>query len=886
MNKIQIFKNTLVKSIVFIAFGTVFTVHAQQKEAPSWIDFAEKKLTNNLAEATLNDYSFSGYHFSEKDLPNVSGWNTLDVTNYGAVPNDTGYDDASIQAAIDAAEASNVPTVVFFPAGKYMVSSETTKTKPIIIRGSNIVLKGAGTGTGGTEIYADKFNENKFGNGSTHYRFMFIPSSTSSSNITQVTSEIKKGDFEIQVASATNLSVGQYVDLYQSTTANLDANMPGLTINPDWSPILNNGIRPYEKHEIVAILGNKVTFKNPVQLNMPLSSTTVLKTFQTITEVGVEDILFTSGWKDYPEDFFHHANDIVDYAWQAVYFSNVVNGWIKNCNFKDWNEGVFIDKSLAVTVKDIEISGKKGHTSYYSRYSYGVLFENCVDSCSEGLSKDSNLGMHHGPGMRWSTTSTVFANCTMQQHQSIDCHGFHPYGNLLDNIKGGTVRANGGAANAYPNSGPYLTFWNFKHNSKYSNKTFDFWDSENRKLWTFANPNFIGFQERAGENITFQNEGIDELRNEQVYPNSLFDAQLQLRLYDGYMSASSSKESNQAKLANDNNEVTFWESEIVGAGQWLMLDLGVDKTIENIILKEPTAKIKDWKLEYWDVSEWKELEIGSGIGAEKQIAIGLISARKIRLEILSMLSGQEFESPSISEFKVIPTLELAPDNFTIQAIGETCKDKNNGKLIINAETTHNYIASINDINYEFTNSLTIVDLLPGTYDLCIETEGTTSEQCYNIAIAAGESLLGKISVNEKTAKVSVTSGDSPYKVIKNGELIYETNQSDFSIEINQGDHIQVQGKDACQGELLKTVDLLDEIIVYPNPSKGIFEFHVPDNIGTIELEVYNVQSQLIVSKTYNVKIGKVQLNLEKYPNGVYFLKVNSAKPVFVKLIKQ
>ncbi|XCF05437.1 hypothetical protein ABI125_11955 [Tamlana crocina] len=49
---------------------------------------------------------------------------------------------------------------------------------------------------------------------------MFILSNTESSDITQVTLEIKKGDFEIQVASTANLVVGQYVDLYQRTTAN------------------------------------------------------------------------------------------------------------------------------------------------------------------------------------------------------------------------------------------------------------------------------------------------------------------------------------------------------------------------------------------------------------------------------------------------------------------------------------------------------------------------------------------------------------------------------------------------------------------------------------------------------------------------------------------
>ncbi|NJX14292.1 DUF4955 domain-containing protein [Tamlana crocina] len=870
---------------VFILLG-VF-VNAQNTEAPSWVDFAEKKLNGNLSEATLNDFSYTGYHFSEKELPDVSGWNTISVTDYGAIPDDTGYDDAGIQAAIDAAEASNQPTVVFFPAGRYIVSSETTKTQPITISGSNIVLKGAGKGTGGTEIYADKFNENKFGSGAAHYRFMFIPSNTESSDITQVTSEIKKGDFEIQVASTANLVVGQYVDLYQRTTANLEANMMGLTPNVNWGAIKNNGIRPYEKHLITKISGNKVTFKNPVQLNMPVSSTTVLRTYNTITEVGVEDILFTSGWKDYPENFVHHANEIIDYAWQSVYFGNVVNGWIRDCDFKDWNECLFIERSLGFTAKDIHIYGKRGHTSYYSKYSYGVLFENCLDTCSEGLT-DGRKGMLHGPGMRWSTTSTVFLNCEMQKDQSTDCHGYHPYSNLLDNIQGGKLLGNGGAENAYPNSGPYLTFWNFKHDANFTTRLYDFWFVSNtteRRTHTFANPIFVGFQTKPGDNIMFKNEGLDELRGQQVYPNSLFDAQLQLRLYGGYMSASSSKDNFEAKLANDGDGNTFWESEIAGSGQWLMLDLGTNKTISEISIKEPASKIKDWRLEYWEASGWKELVAGTEIGAEKKISAA-ISARKIRFNVLNMLPGQELSAAAISEFKLTTSTQLASNNFTIEVTGETCKDKGNGKVFISAAATHNYKASIDGLDYEFTDSKTIENLAPGTYDLCIDLVGDSHKQCYEITIDGGASLSGKIKIEKKSAQISVQSGAGPYTVFKNGKQLLETIQSDFSVQVEHGDKLQVKGKDACQGELSKNINLLEEVKAYPNPSSGEFELYLPTSLEFVNVQVYNLQSQLVSSKDYKLSSGRLILSLLDKPNGIYFAKVNVPESVFVKLIKR
>ncbi|RXP45689.1 DUF4955 domain-containing protein, partial [Lutibacter sp. HS1-25] len=713
---------------------------------------------------------------------------------------------------------------------------------------------------------------------------------TNSVDITQVTKEIKKGDFEIEVASAANLSIGQYVDLYQRTPANLEANMPGLTPNIRWTPIINNGIRPYEKHVITKIAGNKITFKNPVQLNMPLSSTTVLKTFQTITEVGVEDILFTSGWKHYPEDFLHHASDIVDYAWQAVAFNNVANGWIRNCHFKDWNEGICIEKSIAVTVKDIEFSGKKGHTSYYSRYSYGVLFENCIDNVSEGLSKDPDKGMLHGPGMRWSTTSTVFVNCNMQTNQSIDCHGYHPYANLLDNVRGGILSGSGGAETAYPNSGPYLTFWNFKHNASFTNKTYDFWfisNTTSRHTNTFAYPLFVGFQAAVGKNITFKNEGLDELRNNQVYPNSLFDAQLQLRLYGGYMSASSSKVNAEAKLSNDGDDSTFWESNSAGTGQWLMLDLGVNKTVNKIIVKEVSAAINEWKLEYWDGANWEIITAGTQIGEEKTILFDAVFARKIRFSIVNMLAGKESASVLINEFKIIPKpLQLPNDNFSISTVGETCVNKNNGKIIIIANAPYSYAAKINDVSYPFSNDVTIDNLSPGTYDLCITVEGDTFEQFYKVSIAEASNLSGKILVDKKTASVSIAEGTAPYTVLKNGKTILETYQTDFSVEINHGDQLQIQSKSACQGVLSKSIDLLENVRVYPNPTNGLFEMYLPEGIKTANIEIYNTQSQLISSQTYTVQGGSVSLNISDKPVGVYFVKLNLEKPVFVKVVKK
>ncbi|MFC2110014.1 DUF4955 domain-containing protein, partial [Bacteroidota bacterium] len=833
----------------------------------------------------LTDYSFSGYKFSEEDILDISGWTRFDVTDpaYGAVANDNIFDDDAVLAAVEAAENSNQPAIIFFPAGKYLLANEANKDKLIRIRKSNIVIKGAGSGAGGTEIFV-KERSSLTSNGSGMYRFNFVPGGSSfPTDVTSVTSDIQRGDFQVDVANGSLISVGEVIQVYTKNKELLAVNTPNLSYNPSWASwdITNNGAEIVSFHVVEAIDGNTITFKNPIQINLPISNTNILiRKYNMIENVGVEDILFTSGWVDYPGTYVHNADQSLDAGWRAITMKRVQNSWIRNCVFSSWSECINFEYSIASTINNIVFGGRGGHVTYESKYCYGILYQNC------DASNDTSV---HGPGMMRSTSNNVVRNCQMSNstNQSVDCHGTYPFSNLLENIENGYIGGNGGAVGAFPNSGPDLTFWNFKHDRVSSNNvSYRFWDLATRRNNTYANPKFVGFQTPTNEVVTFNGEQLDELRNVQVYPNSLFNAQLQLRLYSGYMSSSSSKMGFEAELANDKEDATFWESEGAGVGQWLILDLGTNKAINEIIAKEQSSKIKDWKLDYWDGTQWKELVTGVGIGVEKNIIFNVVSARKLRFNIQSMLAGHESSSATIIALEIAPgPLELAADNFTIETIGETCLDKRNGKVIISASATNDYIATINDTAYNFTNTQTIEGLAPGTYDLCIEVDDEDYKQCYQATIDAAASLTGKISIDKKTAEISIIEGTAPYTVLKNGQTVLETYQSNFSVDVNHGDDIQINSKAACQGELVKRIDLQQDMQAYPNPTNGVFEIFIPVNIESINLEVYNMQSQLISSKAYQTTSGVVSIDLSDRPNGIYLVKVNSDTPIFVKVIK-
>lgn len=648
-SNLSLFFNSLKTHFVFGFFYLAFFgVYAQ--EAPSWVDFCSKKGIGDTKNSVLLDYSYAGYHFSEKSLSDTSTWDTISVLDYGANPNDNGYDDASIQAAIDAAEASNTPTVVYFPEGKYLISSEATKNKPIEVNKSHIVLKGAGSHKGGTEIYAVNFGDISK-RWHSPWQFSFKPSNEhtdhSPSPISHVKNGIHRGNRVIEVDKPENIRVGMLVSLNKQIKKQNDFNLKKIELHPEWNIINKEGVDISEKHLITKIEGNKVTFKNPINYSIDAKNHQInLYSYNTIEEVGVEDILFTSAWKEYPEDFVHHANDVVDYAWRAIFFKNVFNGWIRNVKFRDWNDCVQIRGSLAITVNNVEISGKRGHASFMAYNSTGVLIENSKDLVSSETNRAG--GQRHGPAFQSGATGCVYRNIKLQKNQSVDCHGYYPYGNLFDNVYGGSFDRNGAAKRAYPNSGPDLVFWNFVHASDYESKEFNFWDLETHKIHTYLKPKFIGFTSPE-ETINFKNEGLDEMHGTQVYPQSLFDAQLQLRLYDVYVSASSEKEGFEAKNCVDDNQNNFWTPKSnQKEDNYLILDFGKNKAVTAVLLKEAHESINKLSVKYWENGIWHNVNATMSTDNKGRWELDKeINTRKVKLLIKKVNHNTEIKVTKI-----------------------------------------------------------------------------------------------------------------------------------------------------------------------------------------------------------------------------------------------
>jgi len=81
---------------------------------------------------------------------------------------------------------------------------------------------------------------------------------------------------------------------------------------------------------------------------------------------------------------------------------------------------------------------------------------------------------------------------------------------------------------------------------------------------------------------------------------------------------------------------------------------------------------------------------------------------------------------------------------------------------------------------------------------------------------------------------------------------------------------------------------IDKVIsIYPNPSNGVFNIAIPMIQNEITVEIYTIQSQLVSRKYYTVNNGKVEINMDDNPTGIYIVQVHLENNIKAfKIIKQ
>jgi len=235
--------------------------------------------------------------------------------------------------------------------------------------------------------------------------------------------------------------------------------------------------------------------------------------------------------------------------------------------------------------------------------------------------------------------------------------------------------------------------------------------------------------------------------------------------------------------------------------------------------------------------------------------------------------------------------KIATNNFKIQTLGETCTNKENGKIVIEATKELNYIATIQETNAtkNFTENTSFENLSSGTYNLCITTPSEPDfEQCYTLNLAEVVALKVDEKVNKLTKSVVYyLSGGKTYTIYANNKQ-YTTNKSSIEIPLIKGKNsVKIKTGIECQGIYENELFLDDAIKIYPNPFYNNITIDLGiDNSAEVTVEIFTSFGLLSYSKNHKIKNQHINLDLSFLDTGLYMISVKTNNTFkMIKIIK-
>ncbi|MDE6778692.1 MAG: DUF4955 domain-containing protein [Alistipes sp.] len=491
-------------------------------------------------ENVLLDFSYAGYMHGETAPPDVStlGYDVFNVCDYGAVPNDGLSDRKAFIAAVEAAKTKS-GAIIYFPEGEFELHAATDDEKnyseDIIITRGNFVLKGAGRDKTTILMSAPNIPADPTLMWSSNV-LINLKHNSGLTDLTTVTGDSAKGTFSVEVASAAALKAGDWVCLTlvnndpELILQELGSQQRYDNVNKSGYQIVTEGITIYDYHQIASISGTRVTFAEPLMHAVESKWGWKIQKYNHYENVGVEDITFKGNAK---ADFTHHGSWDDDGGYKPVNLMRMTNSWIRRVRFTDVSECSSIVNCANVSVYDIEITGNRGHAAIRSQGSSRVFIGKVADMTSGPLTSNPStilegVGQYHAVGVSKPSMGAVLWRNSWGRDSNFESHATQPRATLFDCCRGAFLTSRqGGDQNQMPNHLDDLTIWNFNETVPEPGNYISWWNFSSR-YWKFMPPTIVGY---AGQ-VQFDPESVklDEGHGQNVYPESLYEAQLQQRL--------------------------------------------------------------------------------------------------------------------------------------------------------------------------------------------------------------------------------------------------------------------------------------------------------------------------------------------------------------------
>ena len=480
-----------IKSLLFGILILGLCLKIQIVVAQETPDIISKKEVASLN--FLPDFSYAGYRFGNTSLPEIKE-KIISATDFGVKANDNLDDSKALQKALKAAHEVSGNVVLLLPAGKIILSDI------LYIERSDFVLRGAGSGAQGTEIYCPRpmmylkdqeslaelreyltstgkrqiekennidlpFSQFAWSGGFiwTQVRNQRVKSYMEKyetpPNIFAKVIKGNRGEKEFLVSDVNRLKVGDVVELELFNKEGekgeiieaLYGNSKAKIGYSHWKQPNLALVR--QQVEIVTISKNKITIKTPLLLDIKPNYQALLVEWNHLSEVGIEHLRIS--FPDAPR-VAHH----IEQGYNGIFLTRLFNSWVQDVTINNAESGILTEEIANVTIKDIVTEGKNiAHYTVEMGGVHNVLVENL---------KVYNKAVHP---LSFNTfaTKNVYENCEIFTDPDLDQHAGANHQNLFDNIKVHFDADNsnkyplfaGGGANYWkPSHGAYSTFWN------------------------------------------------------------------------------------------------------------------------------------------------------------------------------------------------------------------------------------------------------------------------------------------------------------------------------------------------------------------------------------------------------------------------------------------
>ena len=171
----------------------------------------------------------------------------------------------------------------------------------------------------------------------------------------------------------------------------------------------------------------------------------------------------------------------------------------------------------------------------------------------------------------------------------------------------------------------------------------------------------------------------------------------------------------------------------------------------------------------------------------------------------------------------------------------------------------------------FGASWSVLGTMGATWYNSDRTSATAGNDCYN---CPGAQWTGS-NTTLTTYSYPLNALNSETNIIF--RIVFHSDQSVDGLGVNVDDFL-------IDGTLSNQNFDLQNIVLYPNPSKGIFNIAVGTN-EVSAIEVYDLTGKIVVSKNdLGISNGEIQLNMSSVAQGVYFVKISANNQSIVKRI--